>query len=63
MISVEFISSNDRDVHLHKFLNNGFVTLGVIAAYLFFKKITVALLIISKKLNFAPVTRKDITLL
>ena len=49
MISVEFISSNDRNVHLHKFLNNGFVTLGVIAAYPFFKKITVVLLIISKK--------------
>ena len=39
------------------------VTLGVIAAYLFLKKITVALLTISKKLNFSPVTRKDITLL
>ena len=38
MISVEFISSNDRNVHLHKFLINVFVTLGVIAAYLFFKK-------------------------
>ena len=38
------------------------VTLGVVAAYLFFEKITVALLIISKKLNFAPVTRKDGTL-
>ena len=49
MISVEFISSNDRNVHLHKFLINVFVTLGVIAAYLFFKKIPVALLIISKK--------------
>ena len=46
----------------YKFLNNVCVTLGVIAAYLFFKKITVALLIISKKLNFAPVTRKDGTL-
>ena len=55
MISVEFISSNDQYI-------NVCVTLGVIAAYLFFKKITEALLIISKKLNFAPVTRKDGTL-
>ena len=38
MISVEFISSNDRNVHLHKYLINVCVTLGVMAAYLFFKK-------------------------
>ena len=46
----------------YKYLNNVCVTLGVIAAYVFFKKITVALLIISKKRNFSLVMRKDGTL-